>query len=174
MKKSKNKNSLDEEGNENKADYSSKFNEEDPQWLHKEKFLCAFSDPELKEDFQTSYKIVKGDGVYVNQGTTTATQRLLIVIRRDAKDGESCRVVYLNSSKGREKVTHCFEEQHPPSLVDKHEQTSLVCVTQSQSHKHMHQLRAPFEQVMTTYGTRSPSCGADPASLFLILAASST
>ena len=99
LKKSKNENSLDEEGNENKADHSSKFNEKDPQWLHKENFLCAFSDPEFMADFQTSYKIVKGDGAYVNQGTATATQRLLTVIRRDAKDGESGRVFYLNSSK---------------------------------------------------------------------------
>ena len=139
LKKSKNENSLDEEGNENKADHSSKFNEKDPQWLHKENFLCTFSDPEFMADFQTSYEIVKGDGAYVNQGTATATQRLLTVIRRDAKDEESGSVFDLNSSKGREEVAHFFEEQHPPSLVDKHEQTSLVCVTQSQSHNHMHQ-----------------------------------
>ena len=35
------------------------FNEKDPEWLHKENFLCAFTAPELMSSFQSSYQVIK-------------------------------------------------------------------------------------------------------------------
>jgi uncharacterized protein YcbX len=39
-----------------------KFNPDEPEWLHKENFLCAFSAPALMSTFQSSYELVAATG----------------------------------------------------------------------------------------------------------------
>ena len=63
---------------------------EEGKWLHKENFLCAFSDPEFLAQFQSKYEVVQeavepttrnpADDALTT--TTTNPQRLLTVTRR--------------------------------------------------------------------------------------------
>ncbi len=123
---------------------NSMFDEMNPKWIHKENFLCAFTDPEFMARFKTSYKIVNPtDG----NGDEQNIQRLLTISRRDDKDENNLQMPIrtctfdLNTIEGRDAFANYFLEQNPPSITDDDDQTStsLVCVTQTQSQKHKHQ-----------------------------------
>lgn len=139
----------DGDGNDEKSEM---FDEMNPAWLHKENFLCAFTDPEFMAQFQTSYEIMKS-----NNGNDDASgdgiQRLLTVRRRSLSESSAAtatgdekknvNVFDLNSFEGREKMAQYFMDQAPPSIStgddSKGDSTSLVCVTQTHSPAHTHQ-----------------------------------
>ena len=114
-------------------DKESVFNEMDPEWLHKENFLCAFTDPEFMAQFKTSYEIVKRNDSD-NTNDRNEIQRLLTVSRRSNE--ETKNTFDLNSIEGRNQLAEYFVKQQPPSITDK---ASLACITQAQSQKHKHQ-----------------------------------
>ena len=103
------------------------FNEKDPEWLHKENFLCAFTAPELMSSFQSSYQVIKsGDDV----------KRIVDLSRRtEINDGKTdykhvLGPLDLNTEKGRSDFSNYFSQ-----LSDE----SLECVCQQQNENHTHQ-----------------------------------
>lgn len=108
------------------------FDENDPQWLHKENFLCAFSDPEMMADFQSSYEIVKCE--------ESSEIKRLLTLRRKCEGGEDSRVEYkhvlgpvdLNTEAGREELSDFFAQPH---LANQ----KLQCISQQMSADHTHQ-----------------------------------
>ena len=80
--------------------HSSKFDPRDPVWIHKENFLCAFSNPDLLARFYSEYEQVRripcdddvgGEGDSNDDGNgalrAAATRRTLTVWRRDPTSG---------------------------------------------------------------------------------------
>ena len=108
------------------------FDDNDPQWLHKENFLCAFSDPEMMADFQSSYEIVKCE--------ESSEIKRLLTLRRKCEGGEDSRVEYkhvlgpvdLNTEAGREELSDFFAQPH---LANQ----KLQCISQQMSADHTHQ-----------------------------------
>mmetsp|Transcript_28439 Transcript_28439/g.42186 ORF Transcript_28439/g.42186 Transcript_28439/m.42186 type:complete len:344 (-) Transcript_28439:58-1089(-) len=107
------------------------FDEIDPEWLHKENFLCAFSDPEMMAGFQSSYEIVKCE--------ESSEIKRLLTLRRKCEGGDS-RVEYkhvlgpvdLNTEAGREELSNFFAQ---PNLANQR----LKCISQQISTDHTHQ-----------------------------------
>ena len=108
------------------------FDDNDPQWLHKENFLCAFSDPEMMASFQSSYEIVKCE--------ESSEIKRLLTLRRKCEGGEDSRVEYkhvlgpvdLNTEAGREELSDFFAQPH---LANQ----KLQCISQQMSADHTHQ-----------------------------------
>ena len=100
-----------------------KFDENDPQWLFKGDFLCAFTAPELLACFHSKYEIVEDNKL--NNGTDDI-QRLLTLYNRD-DEAISNEVVLgpidLNLQSGREELA---------SFFSKESKEELVCVTNKQ------------------------------------------
>lgn len=99
-----------------------KFDENDPQWLFKGDFLCAFTAPELLACFQSKYEIVEDK---LNNGTDDI-KRLLTLYNRD-DEAISNEVVLgpidLNLQSGRDELA---------SFFSKESKEELVCVTNKQ------------------------------------------
>jgi uncharacterized protein YcbX len=89
-----------------------KFNPIEPEWLHKENFLCAFSDPDLMATFQSSYEIVVDGG----DGSSSDTQRLLIINDRGTTE-TLLGPVNLATEAGREAVSAFFSKQSGSNVV---------------------------------------------------------
>mmetsp|Transcript_4951 Transcript_4951/g.10998 ORF Transcript_4951/g.10998 Transcript_4951/m.10998 type:complete len:402 (-) Transcript_4951:445-1650(-) len=102
-----------------------KFDEKNPEWLHKENFLCAFSAPELMASFQSNYEIIEscdeeddGDGRTSNQ----RIQRLLTLYRRSGEDGVASNKpvlgpIDLNVQSGRDELASFFSYESNEDLV---------------------------------------------------------
>lgn len=45
-----------------KTAWADEFNSDEPDWIHKEKFVCAFTDPELLSRYECQYRIVGSNG----------------------------------------------------------------------------------------------------------------
>jgi len=136
---------------QSKSKGKGEFDENDPQWIHKENFLCAFSDPELMAEFQSSYEIVHRDGSSDDGAGSTRSdsdddvQRLLTINRRikDTNNSHDDDYSYeheyehalgpidLSTRKGRHELSQYFSQ---PSVAD----TPLICAT-ANSIKHTHQ-----------------------------------
>lgn len=90
-----------------------KFDATDPEWLHKENFLCAFSAPELMASFRSHYEIVEsGD----------ETQQLLTLHRRnrngdDASPEPVLGPIDLSLPSGRDELASFFSYESNESLV---------------------------------------------------------
>ena len=103
------------------------FDDCDPQWLHKENFLCAFTAPELLATLRTEYKV----GSNANDG-----KRLLTVWDRhnnNSRQPSSTPLLFadLACQDGRDETSKFFSE-----LCGK----EVVCVcTSDSSGKHTHQ-----------------------------------
>jgi uncharacterized protein YcbX len=108
------------------------FDDNDPQWLHKENFLCAFSDPEMMASFQSSYEIVKCE--------ESSEIKRLLTLRRKCESCVDSEVEYehvlgpvdLNTEAGREELSNFFAQ---PNLANE----KLKCVSQQMSADHTHQ-----------------------------------
>ena len=126
------------------------FNDKNPEWIHKENFLCAFSAPELMAKYACEYSIVAvgSDADVVSFGepwddvngkgsdTSENTQRLLTVWERDedgkSKKGSSDAVlgpIDLAQESGRSELASFF------SSISGEE---VVCVA-ADSKQHTHQ-----------------------------------
>ena len=84
-----------------------KFNGKD--WLHKENFLCAFTDPVLMSSFQSCYEtnVLQGDGT---------TERLLQI--KDRGTGEIIfKSTNLAAKEGREQLGHFLSERSGKTVV---------------------------------------------------------
>jgi len=114
-----------------KESSSNAFDEHEPEWLHKENFLCAFSDPEMMATFKSSYKIVECE-------ENSEIKRLLTLHRRGEDDGGQLEYTHalgpvdLNKEAGREELSNFFSQ---PSLANER----LKCVSQKISKNHTHQ-----------------------------------
>ncbi|OEU16796.1 hypothetical protein FRACYDRAFT_185765 [Fragilariopsis cylindrus CCMP1102] len=101
-----------------------KFDENDPQWLFKGDFLCAFTAPELLACFHSKYEIVEDK---LNNNGTDDIQRLLTLYNRDEEAISDNEVVLgpidLNLQSGREELA---------SFFSKESKEELVCVTNKQ------------------------------------------
>ena len=130
------------------------FDDNDPQWLHKENFLCAFSDPEMMADFQSSYEIVKCE--------ESSEIKRLLTLRRKCEGGEDSRVEYkhvlgpvdLNTEAGREELSDFFAQPH---LANQ----KLQCISQQMSADHTHQFG-------NTTSSRLNKKGCDSRSMHLV------
>ena len=95
-----------------------KFKASDPEWLHKENFLCAFSAPDLMASFRSNYDIVDGSDSDGCEGI----QRLLTLRRRNAR-GEDASTepvlgpIDLGLESGREELAAFFSNESNQSLV---------------------------------------------------------
>lgn len=113
-----------------------KWKEEDPEWLHKENFLCAFTAPKLFAEYLTSYQIVGSvDSLQsygspcdqVCQDMDRKTKRLL-TLRNRATDEILLDSIDLSTNGGREQLATFFCHRSGKDVV---------CVTgSSDNHKH--------------------------------------
>ena len=124
------------------------FDPENPEWIHKENFLCAFSAPEQMAKYAITYSIVDGGSVAASHGepwddvvgesknTAEGAKRLLTIWERD-EDGKSKRgtsnailgPIDLAQDSGRSELASFF------SSVSGEE---VVCVA-AESKQHTHQ-----------------------------------
>ncbi len=141
------------------------FDPNDPSWLHKENFICAFTEPELMASFISRYEIIKqsmdsarssnDDDENENENDV---QRLFTLHDREgynynqegpiAIDSSSPPVlgpIYLNTQHGRDQLSMFFMrkqlEKDPLSMTTTTTTTTtkLICATQIHSKKHTHQ-----------------------------------
>ena len=130
-----------------------KWKEEDPEWLHKENFLCAFTAPKLFAEYLTSYQIVGNVDSLQSYGTPCdqvcqdmkgETKRLLTVKNR-VSDEILLDSIDLSTSDGREQLATLFSHQSGKDVV---------CVTAS-SDNHNHQFGNTSSGVKTRGDTRT-------------------
>ena len=99
---------------------------EAPEWLHKEKFLCAFTEPELMTKFEASYEIKDAP----NDQEVKETRRLLTL-----RDRGSQKIIWgpkdLATSEGRSSLGTFFSEQSGLPSV-----TCITADQQRQQQKH--------------------------------------
>ena len=111
-----------------KQNNKDKFDEKDPEWLHKENFLCAFSAPELMACFQSNYEIVESDegnnsGDDNDDTSNDEVQRLLTLYRRSGGDATSTTTepvlgpIDLNFQSGRDELASFFSNESKEELV---------------------------------------------------------
>jgi len=93
-----------------------KFDATNPEWLHKENFLCAFSAPELMASFRSHYEIVeKGKD-------SDEIQRLLTLHRRNGEGEDVSKEpvfgpIDLSLPSGRDQLASFFSSESNESLV---------------------------------------------------------
>lgn len=97
---------------------SDKFDASDPEWLHKENFLCAFSAPELMASFRSHYEIVEKS----NDDGHEQIQRLLTLYRRNSEGGDASAEpvlgpIDLGLDSGRDELASFFSNESNESLV---------------------------------------------------------
>lgn len=125
---------------------SGSFEEDKPVWLHKENFLCAFSDPKLMAGFDCDYNIVGGDEGEVestaadeDEDNSREARRMLTVYRRDPASGHrvsepaALGPVDLATPDGLQELGAFFSSESGEDVV---------CVTASSASaggKHVHQ-----------------------------------
>lgn len=85
-----------------------KFDASDPEWLHKENFLCAFSAPELMAGFRSHYEIL--DAV-------PRPRRLLTLYRRGEDAHPVLGPIDLGLPSGRDELASFFSEASNQPLV---------------------------------------------------------
>jgi len=100
-----------------------KFDAENPEWLHKANFLCAFSAPELMASFRSNYEILEGCDDEEESGSG-GTKRLLTLYRRSGKDGAVAAAnepvlgpIDLNLRSGRNELATFFSYESNENLV---------------------------------------------------------
>lgn len=126
------------EGAMDVEDSEKEFDPNNPSWLHKANFLCAFTEPDLMASFKSDYEIK-----YNEEG---APQRLFTLFDREeynrSEDSNGIKPVLgpidLNTDDGRGQLSRYFmtlkQEQDASDDPQK-----LFCATQSYSRKHTFQ-----------------------------------
>jgi uncharacterized protein len=129
-----------------------KWDETDPEWLHKENFLCAFTAPKLFLEYLTSYQIVSNDeSSYgspcdtISEEEHSTTQRLLTIHERSSNQ-VLLGPVDLSTLQGREHVATFFGKQAG---------NDVVCVTAASSCNHKHQFGNTSSGVKARGDTRT-------------------
>lgn len=83
------------------------FDQNDPQWLHKDNFLCAFTAPELLATLRTEYKVEATDG-----------RRLLTVWNRHGNNRQAPLLVAdLACQAGRDETSKFFSDLSGKNVV---------------------------------------------------------
>ena len=127
------------------------WDEKDPDWLHKENFLCAFTAPQLFAQYMNSYQILSNDssqsyGLPCDEfhEDVDACKRLLTVKKRSSEE-VVLGPVDLSTVDGRQKLATFFSEQSGKEVV---------CVTAA-SDTHKHQFGNTFSGVKARGDTRT-------------------
>jgi uncharacterized protein YcbX len=98
-----------------------KFNSDAPEWLHKQNFLCAFSDPLLMSRYVSEYEIVESD-----DGQT----RRLLTLRERSNKQTLLDKIDLATSPGRQQLADFFSGVSGRKLV------CVTSTTSSSDHNH--------------------------------------
>lgn len=125
-----------------------KFNSASPEWLHKENFLCSFSDPKLMSTFQTSYQILNADASMAEPCDTVGAEnptRLLTVNNRDSSEN-LLGPIDLSSEHGLASLAKFFSERSGKEVV---------CVSACKADKHKHQFGNTSSGVKARGDTRT-------------------
>ena len=128
-----------------KAPKKGDFDAEDPKWLHKENFLCAFTAPALMATFDTEYRIVPNDD---SDGEGKKKKRELTIWNRNHQNPRSEHLLGpldLSSPNDCETISSFFSSAcgEPVELVSK---ASL---------EHTHQFGNTRSGVKARYDTRT-------------------
>jgi uncharacterized protein YcbX len=131
-----------------------KWDESNPEWLHKENFLCAFTAPQLFSQYLTSYQIVSNDKESshgspcdtINQEEKESNQRML-TIKEHSTDQIMLGPVDLSTAQGREHVATFFG--------NKQDGRDVVCVTAASCKSHKHQFGNTSSGVKARGDTRT-------------------
>jgi uncharacterized protein YcbX len=103
------------------------FDPENPEWLHKENFLCAFSAPELMAKYRASYSLqvvpsssssssakeshgTPCDSIVVSNGGGGAPAKLLSLYERSTEE-QVLESIDLSTSQGRQQLADFFSKQ---------------------------------------------------------------
>ena len=130
---------------------ANKWEETNPEWLHKENFLCAFTNPKLFSEYLTSYQIVSNEP-FLSYGTpcdkvnqeSAESQRLLTIKTRSTGD-VVLGPVNLSTVDGREQVSSFFSKKSGKDVI---------CVTAA-SDEHTHQFGNTSSGVKARADTRT-------------------
>jgi uncharacterized protein len=127
-----------------------KFDVSDPEWLHKENFLCAFTDSHLLSTFVSSYSVVNAEGsmaypcdVAIDKGRSC--ERLLTIADRTSNE-QLLGPVNLGNEQGRDALA---------SFVAKAAGKDVMCVTASGHNNHKHQFGNTSSGVKARGDTRT-------------------
>lgn len=102
---------------------SDKFDSRSPEWLHKEQFLCAFTDPKGMAKLDTEYRVESCD-----EGGTTRT--LTVWDRSKGRTSDPLVRSDLACESGRDQVARFFTERFGEKVV---------CVVAQTEDRHTHQ-----------------------------------
>lgn len=119
------------------------FDQNDPQWLHKDNFLCAFTAPELLATLRTEYKVEANDGrrvltVWSRHGSNKQAPLLVADLACQAGRDETSK--FFSDLSGKKVVCVCARSDVAKSSTgkDKHDGSSGRVKSQL-SGKHTHQ-----------------------------------
>jgi uncharacterized protein len=76
------------------------YNSNDPTWLTKENFVCAFTHAELLAKFQSSYRLVEGDQRLLNMADRSTGRLLLESVRLDTEQGRAQLADFISEQSG--------------------------------------------------------------------------
>lgn len=117
------------------------FDSENPKWLHKAHFLCAFTAFDLMATFDTEYRILEADDNSKHIEESFRTKRILTVWKRNNKNPRSedplLGPLDLSFAENCSRVSSFFSEAcgEPVHLVSK----SVCSLSSEEQHKHTHQ-----------------------------------
>jgi uncharacterized protein YcbX len=123
------------------SDNKELFDPDNPEWLHKEKFLCAFSAPELMAKYRASYSMQvhtaeeshasPSDGVLATDNptpTSSSTTTKLLTLYERSTDDQVLGPLDLSTEEGRQALAAFFSNQS--------DIPALTCVTAADGKKH--------------------------------------
>lgn len=104
---------------------ANKWNDKDPEWLHKENFLCTFTAPKLFSEYSTSYEIVgeensndyAGSSSSSLEGNVAATAQRLLTVKNRLTNSIVLGPIDLSTVEGREQLAHYFGRKSGKDLV---------------------------------------------------------
>jgi uncharacterized protein len=76
------------------------YNSNDPTWISKDNFVCAFTHAELLAKFQSSYRVVDGDHRLLNMADRSTGRLLLESVRLDTEQGRAQLSNFISEQSG--------------------------------------------------------------------------
>ncbi len=118
------------------------FDQNDPQWLHKDNFLCAFTAPELLATLRTEYKVEANDGrrqltVWSRQDNDRQTPLLLADLACQAGRDETSQ--FFSDLSGKKVVCVCASDVAKSSASENKYDGNSESSKSQLSGKHTHQ-----------------------------------